>query len=124
MSIQRMVDRSKSTVDRLLEAGRMRGEAVSLPSFAWTTDHIPGPNISDKETVLAFARMASNAYILVPRTGDWEDVGGGFNYTEDFGWEKDGLRGHIFADTENKTVVIGLKGTCRLLWRSRTHSQC
>ncbi|TKA64263.1 putative lipase ATG15-1, partial [Cryomyces minteri] len=63
------------------------------------------------ETVLAFARMASNAYILEPHTGEWEDVGGGFNYTEDFGWESDGLRGHIFADTKNKTVVIGLKGT-------------
>jgi lipase ATG15 len=31
--------------------------------------------------------------------------------TEDFGWETDGLRGHIFADTENSTIVIGLKGT-------------
>ncbi|KAI5209085.1 alpha/beta-hydrolase [Aureobasidium subglaciale] len=55
--------------------------------------------------------MAANAYVTLPRKGDWVDVGGGFNYTEDFGWETDGLRGHIFADTENKTVIIGLKGT-------------
>lgn len=89
----------------------MRGEAVSLPPSAWTIDDIPGPNISDKETVLSFARMASNAYVQEPNTGDWQDVGGGFNYTEDFGWQLDGLRGHIFADTKNKTVVIGLKGT-------------
>lgn len=111
MSIQRMADRSRKTIDRLLEAGQLRGEAVSLPPSAWTVDDIPGPNITDKETVLSFARMAANAYVQEPNTGEWEDVGGGFNYTEDFGWERDGLRGHIFADTENKTIVIGLKGT-------------
>jgi lipase ATG15 len=111
MTIERLADRRRSTIDRLLEAGQMRGEAVSLPASAWSMDDIDAPNITDKETILSLARMASNAYILKPRTGDWVDVGGGFNYTEDFGWESDGLRGHIFADTKNKTVVIGLKGT-------------
>jgi lipase ATG15 len=111
MTIERLADRRRSTIDRLLEAGQMRGEAVSLPASAWSLDDIDAPNITDKETILSLARMASNAYILKPRTGDWVDVGGGFNYTEDFGWESDGLRGHIFADTKNKTVVIGLKGT-------------
>ncbi|KAI4724722.1 alpha/beta-hydrolase [Aureobasidium sp. EXF-10728] len=111
MTIERLADRRRSTIDRLLEAGQMRGEAVSLPASAWSIDDIDGPNITDKETILSFARMASNAYVLKPHTGDWVDVGGGFNYTEDFGWESDGLRGHIFADTQNKTVVIGLKGT-------------
>ncbi|TKA65567.1 putative lipase ATG15-1, partial [Cryomyces minteri] len=109
--IQRLADRRRSRVESLLEAGRMQGQAMPLPPSAWTVDETQGPNITDKETVLAFARMASNAYILEPHTGEWEDVGGGFNYTEDFGWESDGLRGHIFADTKNKTVVIGLKGT-------------
>lgn len=52
----------------------MRGEAASLPPSAWTIDEIAGPNITDKETVLSFAKMASNAYILVPHTGEWEDV--------------------------------------------------
>ena len=111
MSIQRLADRSKSTIDGILDWGRTKGRAVQLAEEDWTIDEIPGPNVTDKETVLSFARMASNAYILEPNTGEWEDVGGGFNYTEDFGWESDGLRGHIFADTENSTVVIGLKGT-------------
>ncbi|THV82450.1 alpha/beta-hydrolase [Aureobasidium pullulans] len=111
MTIQRLADRRRKTIDRLLEAGSMWGEAVSLPPSAWTMDEIDGPNITDKETVLGFARMAANAYVIKPHTGDWIDVGGGFNYTEDFGWESDGLRGHIFADTKNRTVVIGLKGT-------------
>ena len=111
MNIQRLADRSKDTITGILEWGRMTGKAVELPNEDWTIDEIPGPNVTDRETVLSFARMASNAYILEPNTGEWEDVGGGFNYTEDFGWESDGLRGHIFADTENSTVVIGLKGT-------------
>ncbi|KAF1948010.1 autophagy related lipase Atg15 [Clathrospora elynae] len=111
MSIQRLADRSKETINGILDWGRTTGRAVQLPAEDWTVDEIAGPNITDRETVLSFARMASNAYILEPNTGEWEDVGGGFNYTEDFGWEADGLRGHIFADTENATVVIGLKGT-------------
>lgn len=111
MHIQRLVDRSKDTIDGILDWGRRTGKGVQLAAEDWTIDEIPGPNVSDKETVLSFARMASNAYILEPHTGQWEDVGGGFNYTEDFGWESDGLRGHIFADTTNSTVVIGLKGT-------------
>jgi lipase ATG15 len=111
MSIQRLADRSKETITGILEWGRTTGRAVQLPEEDWTIDEIPGPNVTDRETVLSFARMASNAYILEPNTGEWEDVGGGFNYTEDFGWEAEGLRGHIFADTENSTVVIGLKGT-------------
>lgn len=111
MSIQRLADRSKDAIEGMLEWGRMKGRAVHLAADDWTIDDIPGPNVTDRETVLSFARMASNAYILEPNTGEWEDVGGGFNYTEDFGWESDGLRGHIFADTENATVVIGLKGT-------------
>ncbi len=111
MHIQRLVDRSRDTIDGLLDWGRMHGKAVQLAEEDWTIDEIPGPNVTDKETVLSFARMASNAYILEPGTGEWTDVGHGFNYTEHFGWEEDGLRGHIFADVENSTVVIGIKGT-------------
>ncbi|KAH9872071.1 hypothetical protein J1614_006332 [Plenodomus biglobosus] len=111
MNIQRLADRSKDTIDGILEWARTKGRAVQLAEEDWTIDEIAGPNVTDQETVLSFARMASDAYILEPNTGEWQDVGGGFNYTEDFGWESDGLRGHIFADTENSTVVIGLKGT-------------
>ncbi|PSN67526.1 alpha/beta-hydrolase [Corynespora cassiicola Philippines] len=116
MNIERLADRSKDTIDGILDWGRMTGKAVQLAADDWTIDEIAGPNVTDKETVLSFARMASNAYILEPNTGEWEDVGGGFNYTEDFGWESDGLRGHIFADTTNSTVVIGLKGTSPALF--------
>jgi lipase ATG15 len=111
LSIQRLAERSKGTIDGILDWGRNTGRPVHLAASDWTIDEIAGPNVTDKETVLSFARMASNAYILEPHTGEWVDVGGGYNYTEDFGWGSDGLRGHIFADTTNSTVVIGLKGT-------------
>ncbi|OLN85811.1 putative lipase atg15 [Colletotrichum chlorophyti] len=77
----------------------------------WTTDEVPGPNITDKATVLSLALMAANAYVEEEGQADWEEVGGPYNRSADFGWESDGLRGHIFADATNSTVVIGLKGT-------------
>lgn len=110
-SIQRMTDRNKSTIDRLFDYAAIHGEAMPLPSSAWTTDEVAGPNFTDKATVITFAKMAANAYVEEPWTGNWEDVKGGFNYTDDFGWESDGLRGHVFADETNQTVVVGLKGT-------------
>ncbi|KAG9843238.1 hypothetical protein KCU98_g6995, partial [Aureobasidium melanogenum] len=110
-TIERLADRRQYIVDSLLEHGAASGEAKALDAEAWILDEVSGPDVTDKKTVLSVAHMASYAYVSVPRKGDWIDIGDGFNYTEDFGWEDDGLRGHIFADTENKTVVIGLKGT-------------
>ncbi|KAL5403560.1 hypothetical protein PMIN03_009797 [Paraphaeosphaeria minitans] len=116
VTIQRLKDRSKEAIDGILDWGRHTGKPVRMTADDWTVDEIAGPNVTDKDSVLTFARMAANAYILEPSTGEWEDVKGGFNYTEDFGWEQDGLRGHIFADTKNETVVIGLKGTSPALF--------
>jgi lipase ATG15 len=110
-SIERLTRRQPSDIDHLLDHASIHGEAATLPSNAWTTDHIGGPNVSDKNTLLTFAKMASNAYVEDHLGGEWKDVKGGFNYTDDFGWQADGLRGHIFADQTNKTLVIGLKGT-------------
>ncbi|KAK5128215.1 putative lipase atg15 [Meristemomyces frigidus] len=110
-NIQRLAKRKPADIDRLLQHADIHGEAAALPSTAWTVDEIAGPNITDKKTVLTFAKMAANAYVQEHNKGDWQDVKGGYNYTDDFGWQEDGLRGHIFADETNKTIVIGLKGT-------------
>lgn len=32
------------------------------------------PNVTDKETVISFAKMAANAYTELPHTGDWKEV--------------------------------------------------
>lgn len=112
LSIQRLADRSQANIDRIMDAGRARGSPLELDASAWTVAKVPGPNVTDKETVLSFARMAANAYVTDDDGTEWEDVGRGFNYTEHFGWLNDGLRGHIFADAKNQTVVIAMKGTC------------
>ncbi|KAK1066530.1 putative lipase atg15 [Friedmanniomyces endolithicus] len=110
-NIQRLKKRRPADIDALLEHAVTHGMAASLPLSAWTVDEAAGPNITDKKTVLTFAKMASNAYVQDHTAADWQDVKGGFNYTDDFGWQREGLRGHIFADEKNSTVVIGLKGT-------------
>lgn len=109
-SIERLVDRRPSYIEPLM-AARRQGEVYSLSPPAWTIDEVAGPNASDKETVLTFAIAAGNAYVMEPGTGEWDDVGGGLNYSESFGWEGDGLRGHIFVDKDNTTVLMALKGT-------------
>ena len=109
--IERMIQRSPSDIDRLLDYAQIHGTSATLPATAWTTDEVAGPNISDKGTIMTLAKMAANAYVQDHAGSEWKDVKGGFNYTDDFGWQQDGLRGHIFADEKNATIVIGLKGT-------------
>ncbi|CAB4442153.1 unnamed protein product [Rhizophagus irregularis] len=68
------------------------------------------PNAKDKTTVLSMAKMSYDAYIeLEPLKDHWIDL-------EDwdtipFGWEKDGVRGYVFSDSENKTIIVAIKGT-------------
>ncbi|KAK7733916.1 putative lipase atg15 [Cytospora paraplurivora] len=109
--IQRLVDRRPSVVDPLIASSRERGFVSVLSPDAWTLDDIPGPNITDRETVVNLAYMSADAYIETEEDPQWSEVGEPFNRSADFGWESDGLRGHVFADETNSTIVIGLKGT-------------
>lgn len=109
--IQRLKDRRPSTVEPMLAAARELGYPPPSPSAAWVIDSVLGPNISHKETIVNLAEMAANAYATNENSTDWNDINGGFNRSDDFGWEGDGLRGHIYADENNSTIVIGIKGT-------------
>ncbi|KAI4206837.1 MAG: hypothetical protein LQ346_000899 [Caloplaca aetnensis] len=112
ISIQRLSDRRLPIVQDLISTSRLTGIVPAVAPSAWTLDEVPGPNVTDKETVVNLAIMAANAYDQDPKAGgEWEDVSAGFNYSDSFGWEGDGLRGHIFADEGNKTIVVALKGT-------------
>lgn len=95
----------------MVALSRQQGYVSVLSPDAWTLDDIPGPNITDRDTIVSLAYMAANAYVETPDNAEWTEVGDPFNRSADFGWETDGLRGHIFADDTNSTVVIGLKGT-------------
>ncbi|RKU48171.1 putative lipase atg15 [Coniochaeta pulveracea] len=111
LTIERLKDRRPSVVDPIVAMSRQQGYVSVLSPDAWTMDDIPGPNVTDKETLLSLALMAANAYVEKPGQADWEDVGTPFNRSADFGWEGDGLRGHVWADENNSTIIIGLKGT-------------
>jgi len=109
--IQRLKDRRPSTVEPMLAAARELGYPPPSPPSAWVIDSVLGPNISHKETIVNLAEMAANAYAINENSTDWNDINGGFNRSDDFGWEGDGLRGHVYADENNSTIVIGIKGT-------------
>ena len=118
MDIHRLKDRRPSVVDPMVAAAREYDGVWASSPEAWSFDTVPGPDVTDMETIVTFAQMAANAYVEKPDTGDWKDVHGGFNRTDDvgFGWDSDGLRGYLYADESNSTIVIGLKGTTLAIW--------
>lgn len=99
-----------------MAAARTSGIATTLASASWAVDEVAGPNVSDKDTILNLARMAANAYIMTPGTEKWVDVSGPFNHSRNYGWEGDGLRGHIYADAKNTSIVMAIKGTSTALF--------
>ncbi|KAJ6108576.1 lipase atg15 [Penicillium sp. IBT 18751x] len=116
ITIQRLADRRLSVIEGHLAAAQLSGEASILSPAEWVMDTLPGPKISDRETVLTFAKMTANDYIEEPGTQDWHTIHGQFNYSTSFGWKGDGLRGHIYSDKSNSTIVISLKGTSPALF--------
>ncbi|KAJ2048093.1 putative lipase atg15 [Coemansia sp. RSA 922] len=88
-------------------------EDDGTPAGRWKyyiDDGLLVPNITHKPTLVHLARMAANAY--QPTTSEtWEPLGDRWDTHESFGWTDDGVRGHVFADDRNTTVVVTLKGT-------------
>ncbi|KAJ1959859.1 putative lipase atg15, partial [Dipsacomyces acuminosporus] len=76
----------------------------------YVEDGLKVPNITHKPTLISLARMAANAYQPV-ESDTWEELGDKWDTHGSFGWIGDGIRGHVFADSDNKTVVISFKGT-------------
>lgn len=111
--IQRLRDRSAFAVDSIMAVNRRHSLSQNPVPAAWTIDNILAPNVTDKQTVLSFARMAIDAYYINSTCEGWDTAGPHFNDSLDFGWEGDGLRGHVFADENNSTVVISVKGTSK-----------
>ncbi|KAH7308196.1 Alpha/Beta hydrolase protein [Stachybotrys elegans] len=110
-TIERLRDRRPEVVDPMVARSRRQGFAAVLDQSAWTLDDVPSPDVTDRDTILSMAYMAADAYVEDVTGPDWDDVGAPFNRSADFGWEDDGLRGHIWSDETNSTIVIGLKGT-------------
>ncbi|KAG9296016.1 hypothetical protein G9A89_011868 [Geosiphon pyriformis] len=68
------------------------------------------PDMKNQETVIALAMMTYNAYIPTG-SEDWYDLGHKYGWNDEFGWQEDGIRGHVFTDPKNETIVIAIKGT-------------
>lgn len=109
--IERLTDRKWASVAQHLDYASIAGAPAPLDESYWTLDDVPGPDTSDKNTVINMAYMAANSYVPDVQDAEWTNVSMGYNHSQPFGWEGDGLRGHIFADEGNKTIIIGLKGT-------------
>lgn len=78
----------------------------------WEDVDLLVPDVTDRLTLLAMARMSSSAYDTPPDPPSWEPGFEGWNLTESFGWVENGVRGHIFtSDARNSTIVVALKGT-------------
>ena len=110
-SIERLADRQPSSIEKHLSYARLTGQPAVLDASQWTLDEVATPDIMDKDTVINLAIMAADAYNLDGTDPEWENVTQGYNESQPFGWEGDGLRGHIFADKNNDTIVVSLKGT-------------
>ncbi|GAN05005.1 conserved hypothetical protein [Mucor ambiguus] len=75
------------------------------------------PDVTHRPSVLALAMMTNNAYLDINLNNtEWYDLGAPWQLNNSFGWESDGIRGHIFADEDDKLVVLSIKGTSAGLW--------
>lgn len=96
---------------------------LNMINLEWEHDtSIEIPNLSDKDTMVSLALISSNAYVRFPQSDkekkklDWTDLGQEWKPDEnntdiEFGWDGEGVRGHVFVNEANNTVVIGIKGT-------------
>lgn len=77
----------------------------------WHPQYVMGPDVKDKQTIINFANMSEDAYKPGRDDPEWLDVGDGWSNSIPFGWEDTGVRGHVFSDDNNSTVILSVKGT-------------
>lgn len=82
------------------------------------------PITSDSETILNFAKMSSNSYQrkILSKSIDRDETMDKYNGLGHFGWDGNGLRGHIYANAARSLVIIAFKGTSTLLMGGGTVS--
>jgi lipase ATG15 len=86
--------------------------AAQMPvSPIWVAEEFLGPDVQDKETVLNFAYMSEDAYHVGHDDPEWLDLDEQYNSSIPFGWDDSGIRGHVFSDDTNSTIILSIKGT-------------
>ncbi|KAF8979189.1 putative lipase atg15, partial [Entomortierella lignicola] len=83
---------------------------TSIGPGSWTREVIAGPDIEDKDTIIELGKINYNSYMDLDSPG-WYDLEGHWNVNSTFGWEEEGVRGHVFASSDNNTLIISVKGT-------------
>lgn len=83
----------------------------STMSPIWVAEDVAGPDVEDKDTIISLASMSENAYKPGPEDPEWMDVDENYNSSVPFGWDDSGIRGHVFSDDTNSTIILSVKGT-------------
>ncbi|KZM22410.1 hydrolase [Ascochyta rabiei] len=83
----------------------------STMSPLWVAEDVAGPDVEDKDTVISLASMSEDAYKPGPEDPEWMDVDENYNSSVPFGWDDSGIRGHVFTDDTNSTIILSVKGT-------------
>lgn len=123
--IQRLKYRSPKMVESFISHSLENPHINTHDSIEWIIDDVLIPNITDPETILQLAKLASNAYARLPTDPSWRDVsdpdstqGIGFNIGDSFGWKESGIRGHVFVENiadhgakRPPLIIIAIKGT-------------
>ena len=95
-----------------IERPALHGYDAQIPmSPMWIAEDVPGPDVTDKNTVISFANMSEDAYKVGRDDSGWMDVDGRYNSSVPFGWDDSGIRGHVFSDDMNSTIILAVKGT-------------
>ncbi|GJJ70822.1 lipase ATG15 [Entomortierella parvispora] len=85
-------------------------EDQSFGPESWRREVIDAPDTTDKETIVQLSKMNYNSYTEVASPG-WYDLEGNWSVNSTFGWEEDGVRGHVFVSADNSTLIVAIKGT-------------
>ena len=106
-TVQRRVKRIRNVAQYLDMRTRMR-TAQQVAPVEWVDVEMDAPDTTDRLTLRMLARMATIAYY--PNVTSMPDSPG-WRHSWSFGWEDNGIRGHVFADEKNKHIIVALKGT-------------
>ncbi|KAG1147436.1 hypothetical protein G6F37_011093 [Rhizopus arrhizus] len=69
------------------------------------------PDITDHATILTLSKMSFDVYSKIGSKDQWYDLDSNWEINSTFGWDENGMRGHVFGNNDNSLLIIGFKGT-------------
>ena len=108
-----VVKQAPITIEKPLQIHKYDGQRPmwSTMSPIWTAEDVAAPDVEDKDTIISLASMSEDAYKPGPEDPEWMDVDEAYNSSVPFGWDDSGIRGHVFMDDNNSTIILSVKGT-------------